>query len=129
MSTNETDRMIQLAISAMDAATFSSERRHVTRLYRSPQCEVMVVGWEKGQASSAHRHLGSVSTVVVLAGAISVRNGSGAPRLFGIGGLCVTPDSMEHQIENRSDARAVTLHIYCPPLKDDMPQPFLDASI
>ena len=113
---------------ALDNVQFSTERRHVTRLDGSDVTEVYVVGWEPGRESSLHSHDESKSIVTVLAGTVTISDGDATPEELPVGGILITPAGCMHKVANHSGRRAVTLHVYTPPLNVPMPQPFVDLS-
>jgi cysteine dioxygenase len=119
-----------LTIATKDFVLFSEQGRSVTRLYQSAESDILLVCWEPGQTSSVHDHGVSESIVLVLEGCITVADGQKRTIEVGPGELVVTPPERVHQMMNKSANRAVTLHLYAPPLKPSRPlsQPFRDCN-
>jgi len=97
------------------------------RLYRSREWELLVLCWLPGQKTVVHDHGGSWGGTVVVAGEIfeTVFASRGAGRRMEtrlerpLPTLGVTIESLStiHRVENRSNAPAVSLHLYSPPLR------------
>ena len=109
------------------ARTFSPQNRHVSRLYMSPESEVLVVCWEPGQQSSSHSHGNSESIVLVLEGRLIVI-AEGRERVVEKHEITITPRGTTHQLINKDKCRAVTLHIYAPSTNAHISHPFRDLS-
>lgn len=85
--------------------------------------EVMIIGWESGQATPIHDHRGVLGGMVVLTGSLveeRFTTPAGKPelvdsRLRPEGDLCETGPSVLHRLIPRT--RAASLHIYRPPLR------------
>lgn len=117
-------------LSAADVAAlrwFDPRGRAAQRLYASEQCDVLLVGWEPGQQSSYHDHGPSESVVFVLEGRITAES-EGAERTYGPSSLVVTPRSAHHRMRNDGPDRAVTLHVYAPPMQGSVSQPYRDRT-
>ncbi len=118
------------ALRAFDAealAWFSEHGRAVQLLARSPQSELLIVGWQPGQQSSFHDHGDSESIVVLLRGRLAARNDSVHWGL-GPGQILLTPRGVKHQMTNIGDEPALTVHIYAPPVGGNPSAPFRDLS-
>lgn len=85
--------------------------------------EVMVIGWEAGQWTPIHDHRGALGGMAVLTGSLveeRFTTPEGKPslvdtRLRPEGDLCETGPTVLHRLMPKT--RAVSLHIYRPPLK------------
>jgi predicted metal-dependent enzyme (double-stranded beta helix superfamily) len=85
--------------------------------------EVMIIGWEAGQLTPIHDHRGSLGGMAVLDGTLveeRFTTPSDRPELVDSrvrpeGDLCDTSPTVLHRLMPRT--RAVTLHIYRPPLR------------
>jgi quercetin dioxygenase-like cupin family protein len=117
-----------LAVALAQASRFASEGRMVQRLHRSPEADVLLVCWEPGQRTRYHDHGRSESTVVVLAGRLRVRSGADE-RHVGPHDLVVTPRGAFHEMQNDGAQRAMTLHVYAPPLEGPISAPFIDHTV
>jgi quercetin dioxygenase-like cupin family protein len=116
------------SIEPIENLWFSSEGRAVQRIYASHLSDVLLVCWEPGQKSSYHNHDISESVVIVLQGEL-IFCGSDHERCVSVNGIVITPRYVYHQIRNDGPERAVTLHIYTPPLTGDVSWPFRDRTI
>src|SRR4029450_12081055 len=114
-----------LDIAALCRLAEFSEKAYARRcLGRTAAWELLVVGWLPGQRTPVHGHGGSWGVTCVLEGLLEeVRY---APVDEGVGpiGRCrvapgdvfhETPETIHH-VENAGRARAVSLHLYAPPL-------------
>lgn len=104
---------------------FDSAGRAAQRVYTSDQCDVLLVGWEPGQQSSYHGHGRSESVVFVVEGRITAES-EGGEQEYGPLSLVVTPQSARHRMRNDGPERALTLHIYAPPMDGGVSQPYRD---
>jgi cysteine dioxygenase len=112
-------------MTAFDLSTFvnfSPEGRCVNWLYRSEQCDILLVGWEPGQSSSYHDHLDSESVVFVISGHVTVISEDERQR-FSPGNVIVTPKGARHQLINNEAERLITLHLYSPCLQTPISPP------
>ena len=118
-----------LKFNISDTVFFEHAGRAVTQVYESAEIDIMVVGWEPGQNSSRHDHGRSESVVCVLEGIILVNAGTDSELTLCQGDVCVTPIGEIHQLTNIGGIRAVTLHLYAPPLyAREISQPFKKKS-
>jgi quercetin dioxygenase-like cupin family protein len=115
----------QVHIVPGDLAKFSLAGRSVFRLYRSHEAEILMVCWEPGQQSSTHDHGPSESIVFVLQGSLKANPGG---RRVAEGEMIIAPRGVVHQLVNDSSARAVSLHLYSPPLSTPISLPFEDLT-
>ncbi|GAA1973001.1 cupin domain-containing protein [Kitasatospora viridis] len=116
------------ALPSMDLAAlrwFDPAGRAVQRLHASEQCDVIVVGWEAGQQSSYHDHGVSESVVIVVEGRITAES-EGATRVLGPAEVLVTPRGAHHRMRNDGPERAVTFHVYAPPMSGGVSAPYRD---
>ena len=108
----------------LDRVVFSSERymRHPILLF--DDWEIMLVAWQSGQITPIHDHRGCMGGMVVLSGTLAEERfttPTGTPelvddRLRPEGDVCDIGPTTLHRLLPRS-ARAVSLHIYRPPLR------------
>lgn len=117
-----------LTFDPVGGAVFDGGKRSVIRLYRSQSAEILLVCWEPGQASSYHDHGPSEFIVTVLAGSITVVHEGGASEILTAHQVAVAPRGRKHQLRNAGAGRAMTLHVYAPPLVTPISPPFVDRS-
>ena len=93
----------------------SPEGRWYERLHRDDDHEIWLISWLPGQATGLHDHGGSRGAFAVALGDLEERDlattrlvSTGQSRAFG-------PDYV-HEVRNVSNAPAVSLHVYSPPL-------------
>ncbi len=104
-----------------------SDRSHVrTRLHRGQGWEALVVGWLPGQGTPPHGHGDSHGLTCVLEGALTEVVYRLAPggqvmhaerHLHRAGGVFVEQPHTIHHVEHAGRSRAVSLHLYAPPLE------------
>jgi quercetin dioxygenase-like cupin family protein len=70
----------------------------------------------------------SESTIVVLSGSFSFEQTSDGTVNLDVGDIAITGAGVPHKLVSLSNGRAITLHIYTPPLRDAMPSPYLDLA-
>ncbi len=88
--------------------------------------ELVAMCWLPGQGTRVHDHGGCCGASVVLAGSrieTSFRRRQGrlqrsTQRRLEIGEAMFERESTVHQVENRTRRRAISLHLYTPPLGD-----------
>lgn len=108
----------------LDRVRFDPARyvRHALLLWED--WEVMLIGWEKGQVTPIHDHRGVLGSMAVLSGALHEERFStpeSVPELVDSrarpeGDMCEIGPAELHRLIPQS-ARAVSLHIYRPPLR------------
>ncbi|GAA2147451.1 cysteine dioxygenase [Actinomadura napierensis] len=89
--------------------------RWYERIHQDADHEIWLISWLPGQATGFHDHGGSAGAFAVALGTLEEHRvrarrevGSGQARSFG-------PDYV-HDVRNTSDAPAVSVHVYAPPL-------------
>jgi rhodanese-related sulfurtransferase len=95
-----------------------AERRWYERIHHGPDFDLWVISWLPGQSTGFHDHGASSGAFVVATGALeelhpdgrTSRVEKGKPRSFG-------PD-YAHDVRNASDAPAISIHAYSPPLTE-----------
>ncbi|MDL4777309.1 MULTISPECIES: cysteine dioxygenase [Thermomonosporaceae] len=93
----------------------SPEGRWYERIHQDADHEIWVISWLPGQSTGFHDHGGSAGGFAVALGTLDEhrvhagrRIAAGETRSFG-------PDYV-HDVRNTSDAPAVSVHVYAPPL-------------
>lgn len=108
----------------LDRVQFDASRyvRHAILLWED--WEVMLIGWEKGQITPIHDHRGVLGAMAVLTGSLHEERFSTSPSALELsdsrsrpeGDLCEIGPTELHRLIPQS-ARAVSLHLYRPPLR------------
>jgi cysteine dioxygenase len=117
---------------ALDLRTLASRARFSDRAYtrtmihRTAGLEVMVAGWLPGQRTATHGHGESFGLTCVLEGTLTEVEYRLAPggqvkkaerRKHGPGGVFHEQPDTIHHVEHAGRVRAVSLHLYAPPLE------------
>ena len=107
-------------------ATFSDRSYTRTVLHRTPEWEVLLVGWLPGQRTPRHGHGESFGATCVLEGALTEVEYRLAPggqvlkserRKHVAGSVFHEQPHTIHRVEHAGRVRAVSLHLYAPPLQ------------
>jgi cysteine dioxygenase len=124
---NILDRLVLPAGDVQPHALFSESRYARNLVYKDQRLEVMIMCWNAGQRSSIHDHAGSLGGIRILQGELTECLFGRAPNgmikalssdEYGIEQTRVEETSLIHQISNlqSGNARALSIHIYIPPL-------------
>jgi quercetin dioxygenase-like cupin family protein len=92
-------------------------RRHPVRLVATAAYEVWVIGWTKDQHVQPHDHGGSAATVLVTEGELTELSLTGQRRQLVPGVPYHLGADVVHDVVNRADTPATSVHIYSPPLR------------
>jgi predicted metal-dependent enzyme (double-stranded beta helix superfamily) len=107
-------------------ACFSDQSYTRTILHRSPAWEALLVGWLPGQCTARHGHGESFGLTCVLEGSLVEVEYRLAPggqvtkaerRKHGRGSVFHEQPHTIHHVEHAGRVRAVSLHLYAPPLQ------------
>jgi cysteine dioxygenase len=107
-------------------ARFSDRGYTRTMIHRTAGLEVMVAGWLPGQRTATHGHGESFGVTCVLEGTLSEVEYRLAPggqvtkaerRKHGAGSVFHEQPHTIHHVEHAGRVRAVSLHLYAPPLE------------
>jgi predicted metal-dependent enzyme (double-stranded beta helix superfamily) len=107
-------------------ASFSDQGYTRTILHRSPAWEALLVGWLPGQRTARHGHGESFGLTCVLEGSLVEVEYQLAPggqvtkgerRKHGRGAVFHEQPHTIHHVEHAGRVRAVSLHLYAPPLQ------------
>lgn len=96
-------------------------------VHKTAEFEIMLMCWHAGQRSSIHDHAGSLGGLKILHGSLTESLFQKAPNGmikslssvdYTVGEMRVEETSLIHQISNlqAEDERAISVHIYVPPL-------------
>jgi rhodanese-related sulfurtransferase len=102
----------------LERVRLRADRRWFERLYYGPEYDVWVISWMPGQSTGFHDHGTSCGAFVVTTGRLEEhRPGerglelpAGEPRAFGA--------NYAHDVRNVSNAPAISIHAYSPPLTE-----------
>lgn len=108
-------------------ARFSDTRYARNLVHKTDRFEIMVMCWHAGQRSSIHDHAGSLGGLKILHGELSESLFEKAPNGmirsltsadYPLGSTRVEDTSLIHQLSNlqRENGKAISVHIYAPPL-------------
>jgi hypothetical protein len=99
-------------------ARMSADRRWYERMYHGPDYDLCVISWLPGQSTGFHDHGASSGAFIVATGVLeelrpnrrTYLTSRGKPRSFG--------QNYAHDVRNASDAPAISIHAYSPPLTE-----------
>jgi len=90
--------------------------RHPVRLLATSAYEVWVIGWTQGQGVRPHDHGGSSAAVMVTEGELVEVDLLGHERRMVPGNVLRLGPGVVHDVVNRGDVPATSIHVYSPPL-------------
>jgi quercetin dioxygenase-like cupin family protein len=93
----------------------SVDGRWYERLRADDEHEIWLIAWLPGQSTGFHDHGGSSGAFAVALGALEEHDTAGA-RALNPGDLTGFGPHYVHDVRNNSDAPAVSVHVYSPPL-------------
>jgi quercetin dioxygenase-like cupin family protein len=93
----------------------SADGRWYERLHHDDDHEVWLISWLPGQATGFHDHGESGGAFTVVLGSLEERE-PGETRTVDAGGSWAFGPDYVHDVRNVSDAPAVSVHVYSPPL-------------
>jgi hypothetical protein len=126
-----------LARTAHPSALESGSPRAFRRLLETPSYEAWLIAWEPATSLELHDHGGSVGVVWVVAGRLVETYTDLTTRWelcsqeLDPGDVLAVPASRVHQVWNPYRSRALSVHVYSPPLStmtffDHRPEHYLD---
>jgi predicted metal-dependent enzyme (double-stranded beta helix superfamily) len=99
---------------------FGTEERHYEQLWRDRHVDIWVISWVNGNDTGFHDHDISCGAVAIVAGEVIEEHFmlSAPPRRIRrrAGDVMDFDAPHVHRMRQESDARAVTIHAYSPPL-------------
>jgi hypothetical protein len=103
---------------------FDVNARWHQRIYRDPTVDIWLIGWLPSQGTQLHDHGGSGGSFTVVSGELAetvyVRSGAGVGRLHehsrAVGHSVAFDSGYVHDVRNRGDAPAISVHAYSRPL-------------
>jgi len=99
---------------------FDAGRRWYKRIVREPDHEIWLLSWLPEDGTGIHDHAGSSGAFVVALGSLEereVRDGAAIRRPLHSGNVRSFGPGYLHEVVNRSNAPAVSLHAYAPVLE------------
>ncbi len=93
-----------------------ADRRWYEQIYHGPDYDLWVISWLPGQSTGFHDHGASSGAFVVATGVLEEIRPDGRTDLIRRGKLCSFGPDYAHDVRNASDAPAVSIHAYSPPL-------------
>ncbi|MDT0329928.1 cysteine dioxygenase [Nocardiopsis lambiniae] len=97
---------------------FDAEDRWSVRLHADDHTDVWLISWTPEQSTRLHDHAGSLGSLTVVTGELVERYWAGGlrERTLADGEVGRFPLGHVHDVVNASDAPAVSVHAYSPPL-------------
>ncbi len=109
----------------MSRVRLSAEGRWYERIHVDETHEVWLISWLPGQATGLHDHGGSAGAFSVVWGTLEEHQAGTAPRVHSVTAAEITAGRVRsfgpefiHDVRNTSDAVAVSVHAYSPPLAE-----------
>ncbi len=99
----------------LDRVRLSADGRWYERLHRDDEHEVWLISWLPGQSTGFHDHGESRGAFAVALGALDERRPERS-RIVRAGESWAFGTDYVHDVRNASDAPAVSVHVYSPPL-------------
>jgi rhodanese-related sulfurtransferase/mannose-6-phosphate isomerase-like protein (cupin superfamily) len=103
-----------------------AERRWYERLYLSSDYDIWVISWLPGQSTGFHDHGSSAGAFVVTSGSLEEHRPGEQTRTISPNTPLAFAPEYAHDVRNASDAPAISIHAYSPPL-DEMNEYELDG--
>jgi rhodanese-related sulfurtransferase len=95
-----------------------SDRRWYERIYHGPNYDLWVISWLPGQSTGFHDHGASSGAFVVATGVLEELRPDGHTYLAARGKSRSFVPGYAHDVRNTSDAPAISIHAYSPPLTE-----------
>jgi mannose-6-phosphate isomerase-like protein (cupin superfamily) len=93
----------------------SADGRWYERIVADDDHEIWLISWLPGQSTGFHDHGGASGAFAVVLGVLEEHDAT-APRQVATGGVTAFGPHYVHDVRNTSDAPAVSVHVYSPPL-------------
>jgi rhodanese-related sulfurtransferase/mannose-6-phosphate isomerase-like protein (cupin superfamily) len=93
-------------------------QRWYERLYLGTDYDIWVISWLPGQSTGFHDHGASSGAFVIAAGTLEEHRPGDVPRVIDVGELRAFGPNYAHDVRNVSDAPAISIHAYSPPLSE-----------
>lgn len=102
----------------IDQVRFSLDRRWYQRLRMGPDYDVWLITWLPGQATGFHDHGASSGAFAVASGVLEEERAGTPATLVSVGEVRTFGASYAHDVRNPSQAPAISIHAYSPPLTE-----------
>jgi rhodanese-related sulfurtransferase/predicted metal-dependent enzyme (double-stranded beta helix superfamily) len=94
------------------------DRRWYERIYHGPDYDIWVISWLPGQSTGFHDHGASSGAFIVATGVLEELRPDGHTYLAESGRIRSFGPDYAHDVRNPSDAPAISIHAYSPPLTE-----------
>jgi rhodanese-related sulfurtransferase/mannose-6-phosphate isomerase-like protein (cupin superfamily) len=111
----------------LDRVRLRADHRWYERLYYGPDYDIWAISWLPGQSTGFHDHGESSGAFVVATGTLEEHPAGERARIIHPGELRAFGPDYTHDVRNVSNAPAISIHAYSPPL-DEMNEYELDGS-
>ena len=95
-----------------------AERRWYERVHHGPDYDLWVISWLPGQSTGFHDHGGSSGAFLVVSGVLEELRPEGQTYLAERGNSRSFGPDYAHDVRNVSNAPAISIHAYSPPLTE-----------
>lgn len=106
-----------------------AERRWYQRIHHGPDHDLWVISWLPGQSTGFHDHGGSSGAFVVASGVLEELRPDGQTHLAERGDPRSFGPDYAHDVRNVSNAPAISIHAYSPPLTEMNDYQFIDGQL
>jgi rhodanese-related sulfurtransferase/mannose-6-phosphate isomerase-like protein (cupin superfamily) len=111
----------------IDRVRLRAEERWYERLHHDPDYDIWVISWLPGQSTGFHDHGDSVGAFIIATGTLEEHRFGEQPHVIYPGQSQSFGSDYAHDVRNVSQAPAVSIHAYSPPL-NEMNEYELDGS-
>jgi len=102
----------------MERVRLRTDGRWYERLYHGPDHDIWVISWLPGQSTGYHDHGESAGAFVIATGTLEEQLPGEQTRVILPGQLRAFGADFAHGVRNISNAPAVSIHAYSPPLSE-----------
>ena len=102
----------------LDRVRLRADRRWYAPLYHAPEYDVWLISWMPGQSTGFHDHGASSGAFFVTTGTIEEHRPGEPSRVISAGDFCAVGADYAHDVRNVSNAPAISIHAYSPPLTE-----------
>jgi len=102
----------------MERVRLRTDGRWYERLYHGPDHDIWVISWLPGQSTGYHDHGESAGAFVIATGTLEEQLPGEQTRVILPGQLRAFGADFAHDVRNISNAPAVSIHAYSPPLSE-----------
>jgi rhodanese-related sulfurtransferase len=102
----------------LEKVRLSAKGRWRRRVEHGADYDLWLHSWLPGQATGVDKYVGSSSAMAVAMGVLEARSGEMPLRMIAAGETCAFRPGDAYELRNTSQAPAVSIHAYSPPLRD-----------